>query len=81
MDGSTEKRRKIVCICKLVSAYPPDKLPHMPPKAIENHDIDWRSPANVALIKVILRYQVVSLNGLRRGMKKSMRGTKNEVDP
>lgn len=50
MDGSTEKRRNIVSISKLVNAYPPDKLPNMPPKAIANQDIDWRSPANEALV-------------------------------
>ena len=50
-NGRTEKRRNIVSIFKLVKAYPPDKLPNIPPKAIANQDIDWRSPANEALIK------------------------------
>jgi len=49
MHGSTQNRRKITSIRKLDNAYPPNKLPHIPPKAIENHDIDWRSPAKEAL--------------------------------
>ena len=49
MHGSTQNRRKIVSIRKLDNAYPPNKLPHIPPKAIEDQDIDWRSPANDAL--------------------------------
>lgn len=33
----------------LVNAYPPNKLPHIPPIAIANQDSDWRSPVNAAL--------------------------------
>jgi len=49
MAGSTEKRRKILSICKLVNAYPPNKLPQIPPTAIDNQDMDCRSPAKDAL--------------------------------
>jgi hypothetical protein len=49
MQGSTENRRKIVYICNLDNATPPNKLPHIPPTAIENQDNDWRSPANLTL--------------------------------
>lgn len=62
MDGSIEKRRKIVCISKLDNANPPVKLPHMPPKAIANHDTDWRSPANEALTTIISKHQGLSLD-------------------
>lgn len=48
--GRTEKRRKITSICRLLSAYPPNKLPTIPPKAMVIQDIDWRSPANEALV-------------------------------
>lgn len=50
MVGRAENKRKLVAICKLFSAYPPNKLPHIPPKAIANQDTDCRSPANEALI-------------------------------
>jgi hypothetical protein len=36
-------------ICKLVNAYPPNKLPQIPPTAIDNQDMDCRSPAKDAL--------------------------------
>lgn len=49
-EGRTEKRIKIISICKLFSAYPPNKLPKIPPKAMVIQDIDWRSPANEALV-------------------------------
>jgi hypothetical protein len=49
MAGSTEKRRKILSICKLVNACPPNKLPQIPPTAIDNQVMDCRSPANDAL--------------------------------
>ena len=48
--GKTAKRRKMVSIWKLVSAYPPNKLPQIPPTAISIHDTDCRSPTNLALI-------------------------------
>lgn len=40
----------------LVNAYPPNKLPHIPPNAIDNQDIDWRSPANEALFNDNCKY-------------------------
>lgn len=49
MAGNTEKRRKILSICKLVNACPPNKLPQIPPTAIDNQVMDCRSPANDAL--------------------------------
>lgn len=49
MHGSTENRRKIASIRKLDNANPPNKLPHIPPKAIADQDNDWRSPAYEAL--------------------------------
>jgi hypothetical protein len=46
MAGCTEKKEgKILSICKLVNACPPNKLPQIPPKAIGNQDMDCRSPA------------------------------------
>lgn len=51
MPGKIEKRRKIVSNLKWESVYPPDKLPQIPPNAIENQDRDWRSPANEALLE------------------------------
>lgn len=53
MPGKIEKRRKIVSNLKWESVYPPDKLPQIPPNAIENQDRDWRSPANEALLKTL----------------------------
>lgn len=51
MDGSTENKRNILAISILFNAYPPNRLPHIPPIAMANQDSDWRSPANAALIK------------------------------
>lgn len=41
----------ITCIGRLDSAYPPNKLPKIPPTAIDDQDSDWRSPANSGLEK------------------------------
>jgi len=40
MQGSTENKRKIASICKFDNAIPPNKLPHIPPTAIEDQDND-----------------------------------------
>lgn len=53
-NGRAEKTIYITCIGRLDNAYPPSKLPKIPPTAIDDQDNDCRSPANSGLeIKLV----------------------------
>jgi hypothetical protein len=45
-NGRAEKIIYTVYSGRLDNAYPPNKLPNIPPTAIDDQDNDWRSPAN-----------------------------------